>query len=276
MLWFPTGFPELQVIQPTQPFRIAARQQAKCTALQTLPQGRCHVASIHGFFPFDLHLPNLASGFLRLVKIHLTRISKFRQPRSRVFEYRIVGVAGDPGFLAKWPPSHAVASGFGFMVLSVSQRFEVAKPHKGVMGRIAVHLHGAPKDKAMKRLIEMYADRLVGRGVRHECHSSKRSAADYVERLTGFSGQLVLLDEGGIHEGSVAFSKRIEGWQLASDTVHLAIGPAEGWPDDSRLNKAVRLSLSNMTFPHELAAVMLMEQLYRASEIQRGTGYHKA
>ena len=162
------------------------------------------------------------------------------------------------------------------MVLSVSQRFEVAKPHKGVMGRIAVHLHGAPKDKAMKRLIEMYAERLLGRGVRHECHPSKRSGADYVDRLIGLSGQLVLLDEGGIHEGSVAFSKRIEGWQLASDTVHLASGPAEGWPDDPRLKGAIRLSLSNMTYPHELAAVMLMEQLYRASEIHRGTGYHKA
>ena len=86
----------------------------------------------------------------------------------------------------------------------------------------------------------------------------------------------MLLDEGGFQEGSVAFAQRFEAWQLSSDNVHLAVGPAEGWPDDVNLAAVLRLSLSEMTFPHELAAVMLVEQLYRATELQRGSGYHKA
>ena len=42
------------------------------------------------------------------------------------------------------------------------------------------------------------------------------------------------------------------------------------------LTSVARMSLSSMTLPHELAMVVLVEQLYRASEIQRNTGYHKA
>ena len=128
----------------------------------------------------------------------------------------------------------------------------------------------------MKGLIDMYGRRIKARGVSIEFHPSKLESGAYVDRLLAKRGSLILLDEGGEQDDSVAFAKRFEQWQLASDGVHLAIGPAEGWPDHVGLANLQRLSLSCMTFPHELATVLLVEQLYRATEIQRGSGYHKA
>lgn len=163
-----------------------------------------------------------------------------------------------------------------FMVLSIRQRIEEA--HSGVhgMGRFTVHAHGVPKEKAMRELIEMYGRRIKARGISIEFHPAKLEPDAYVDRLLTKRGNLILLDEGGEQDDSVAFAKRFEHWQLASDGVHFAIGPAEGWPDHLGLANLQRLSLSCMTFPHELATVLLVEQLYRATEIQRGSGYHKA
>lgn len=128
----------------------------------------------------------------------------------------------------------------------------------------------------MHTLIEMYAQRLQNRGIRVEVHASKLSQVAYIERLLTQRGTLYLLDETGIQEDSLAFAQRVDAWTLSNDAVHLAIGPAEGWPGIESLKALSRLSLSEMTFPHELAAVVLIEQLYRATEISRGSKYHKA
>ena len=144
------------------------------------------------------------------------------------------------------------------------------------MGRIVVHLHGAPREKAMRNLVDMYMQRIQPRGIRLEIHPDKMNPTAYGERLLQLKGSLMLLDEGGESMDSVGFSRQIEAWTLATSDMHLAVGPAEGWPDMMGLNNLPRLSLSNMTFPHELASVMLVEQVYRATELLRGSGYHKA
>jgi 23S rRNA (pseudouridine1915-N3)-methyltransferase len=53
-----------------------------------------------------------------------------------------------------------------------------------------------------------------------------------------------------------------------------AIGPADGWSDVARQRASTTLSLGKMTLPHELARVVLLEQLYRGFTILAGHPYH--
>ena len=137
------------------------------------------------------------------------------------------------------------------------------------MGRVIVHLHGSPSNAKMNGLIEDYSSRVKSK-VKIEVHHSKLSADDYLAKLPN---DAILLDEGGEQMTSLEFSKTFENWVISTDDVHLAIGPADGFPKG---HGKQTISLSNMTFPHELAAVLLMEQLYRANEISRGSSYHKS
>ena len=61
---------------------------------------------------------------------------------------------------------------------------------------------------------------------------------------------------------------------MSEKTLNMAIGPADGFSSEMK-EKYPSISLSMMTFPHEMAAVMLMEQIYRACEINRGSPYHR-
>ena len=65
-----------------------------------------------------------------------------------------------------------------------------------------------------------------------------------------------------------------DGLDAGGSRMDLCIGPAEGFTEDLR-RRARLLSLSKLTFPHQLARLLLVEQIYRAAEIRRGSGYHK-
>lgn len=54
-----------------------------------------------------------------------------------------------------------------------------------------------------------------------------------------------------------------------------AVGPADGWPQSARQEAETLLSIGPMTLPHELARVVLLEQIYRAFTILAGHPYHK-
>lgn len=74
---------------------------------------------------------------------------------------------------------------------------------------------------------------------------------------------------------SVALARKIEGWSMDGRRLVLAIGGSLGLSDEVLARADARLSFSNMTFPHALMRVILLEQLYRAARITAGERYHK-
>jgi 23S rRNA (pseudouridine1915-N3)-methyltransferase len=87
-------------------------------------------------------------------------------------------------------------------------------------------------------------------------------------------GHLIALSEWGKKYTSVAFSEWFSGILERSPRVILMIAGAEGFSSEVLKLCQERLSLSELTFPHKLARIILVEQLYRAQTIRSGHPYH--
>lgn len=86
---------------------------------------------------------------------------------------------------------------------------------------------------------------------------------------------LVLLDETGELLSSIDFSKTIEKMNLSSKkSIIFLIGGAYGFSDEVYKRANFLLSLSKMTFNHQMVRIILMEQIYRAYSIMRNEPYH--
>jgi len=86
---------------------------------------------------------------------------------------------------------------------------------------------------------------------------------------------IVACDVEGTAMTSDAFAQWLQRTRESARSVALLIGGAFGLSDDVRARARSRLSLAPWTMPHELARLVLAEQLYRAGTIVRGEPYHK-
>ena len=87
--------------------------------------------------------------------------------------------------------------------------------------------------------------------------------------------RVVALDERGTALSTVALADKLQAWQLDADDVALVIGGPDGLEPSFRQAAHERIRLSDLTLPHALVRVLLIEQLYRAWSINAKHPYHR-
>ena len=137
-----------------------------------------------------------------------------------------------------------------------------------------MHLHGRPKGLGTKDLIDSYGKRISSSGIAIQIHPDKVSPFEYEERIESKSGNLMLLDESGKQYTSLQLASLLSEASISGDSLIFAIGPVDGFSEEFK-HRHNLISISKMTLTHEMASAVLFEQLYRASEINKGSSYHR-
>lgn len=106
-------------------------------------------------------------------------------------------------------------------------------------------------------------------------YSSEAALVRSLEKSARTSPVFVALDPRGKQLSSEELAALLR-THLEHGTQELVfgIGPADGWSDSALAKASVRLSLGKMTLPHELARVVVLEQIYRGFTILAGHPYH--
>jgi 23S rRNA (pseudouridine1915-N3)-methyltransferase len=134
---------------------------------------------------------------------------------------------------------------------------------------------GKTKDPAIQSLTDDYLKRLSHYADTQGIALKDESALQKLWNPRSAKNTLVLLDSRGKQLSSEEFARFLGNHQDRNPLPLLfAVGPANGFTADIREEANLLLSLGKMTVAHELARVVLLEQLYRAFTILKGHPYH--
>jgi len=136
--------------------------------------------------------------------------------------------------------------------------------------KIQLYFVGKPKDAHANALAEDF----VGRAARY-CHAGMREIRpDRFDLWARHSAaRKVFLDPAGKPMDSAAFTALISKAEMEGRDLIFLVGGHDGLPAGWSARADLLISLSPMTFPHELARVLLAEQIYRALATLRGHPY---
>ncbi len=122
--------------------------------------------------------------------------------------------------------------------------------------------------------IELRAVKTEPRGSR-TVQTLQAAERERIEAQIPRSTRIVALDERGTSLTTQALAAKLKAWQLEGDDVALVIGGPDGLDPEFRQTAHERIRLSDLTLPHAMVRVLLVEQLYRAWSINAGHPYHR-
>jgi 23S rRNA (pseudouridine1915-N3)-methyltransferase len=122
---------------------------------------------------------------------------------------------------------------------------------------------------------EMVLLEICGRALSAKSSPGNSSSAKHRKPAGGVKSTLVLMDSRGKEFSSEQFAQFLGDYQDRNPLpLVFAVGAADGFSEDARAAAQFTISLGTMTLAHELARVVLLEQVYRAFTILKGHPYH--
>jgi len=136
----------------------------------------------------------------------------------------------------------------------------ISEYQKRLQHYIGFEILEIPNIKKAKNISNVELIKKEGESILNTLHSS-----DY----------LVLLDEKGKGFTSLKFSQKLQGWMLSGKKrLVFVVGGAYGFSEEIYIRGDEKLSLSNMTFSHQMVRLFLVEQIYRGYTILNNEPYH--
>lgn len=126
------------------------------------------------------------------------------------------------------------------------------------------------------QIVELTPERLADRPSANEiARALEREAAQIAAKIPANAYVFAMCIEGK-QMPSEAFSQKLSALAVnGTSNVVFLLGSSFGLQEELKKRADFRFSMSEMTFPHQLARVMLLEQIYRAFQIESGGKYHK-
>jgi 23S rRNA (pseudouridine1915-N3)-methyltransferase len=129
---------------------------------------------------------------------------------------------------------------------------------------------------AQIRISDYPEERISATGNASDISHACNREGEKLLNAAGDSGIIIALDQSGRKVTSEELASLIKKWEIhGNNRIIFLIGGPHGLSEDIRKKAHILLSLSDMTFTHQMARLIILEQVYRAFTIIKGLPYHK-
>ena len=124
-------------------------------------------------------------------------------------------------------------------------------------------------------IIELQPKALPDNPSAEQISAALKAEAELIEKQLPKGGTVIAMCIEGKQQSSEELAVTLEKAALSGGCAAFIIGSSFGIDESIKKRADIKLSMSKMTFPHQLARIMLLEQIYRGFKISEGSAYHK-